>query len=263
MKNRWDITEKLTSNTKSNSNPITANININGDDFVIVEKPAARHDETITFSGYLLRPSLSVNSGVRTWKEVWMVLRTDKTLSYYEDELSKKAVNHILMDNADVRITENDNFCFEIITPQLRWQFMANTMLELLEWTQALYNASGLSKENLLIDQAEQIISERATQRNTLNPNELIRNNRESQDMRRNFYNQVLRRNTPPVTIKINPENNISRSASLIVTKSERRRSVSPRLQRVVQGDLSMTEPRHALSEKLSHLNISGEYQNV
>jgi hypothetical protein len=171
-------------------------ININGDTYI---QNVIHRDDRILFSGYLLRPLLPVNTNgthVKTWKEMWMVLRSDDTMSFYDDEHSTKPINSIQTQNIDVRITEEvypDKFCFEIVTPMYVYQFMANSFEEMKEWTEILRRHSVVSKENSLIEQAEQIIEDKERQKNTLNPNQVMR---ESQDVRMKYYNH-LRRSAP------------------------------------------------------------------
>jgi hypothetical protein len=104
MFDRWKTPPKKRNDHRRHTDDIHIDINGDGNTEPVKVPP---FDETIIFSGYLLRPLFPVSSNsnyVKTWKEMWMVLRSDNTMSYYEDEYSTKPMNVIQIQNIDVRV---------------------------------------------------------------------------------------------------------------------------------------------------------------
>ncbi|KAK2783212.1 hypothetical protein FQN52_004120 [Onygenales sp. PD_12] len=96
--------------------------------------------ERVVYHGYLL--CLKSKKGVRQWKKLWVVLRT-QSICFYKDEQEYAAVKIIPMPQvinaAEIDpVSKSKNFCLQIIAEDKTYRFSAPSEEELAKWLGAL-----------------------------------------------------------------------------------------------------------------------------
>eukprot|EP01064_Diplonema_japonicum_P016873 TRINITY_DN2491_c0_g1_i1.p1 TRINITY_DN2491_c0_g1~~TRINITY_DN2491_c0_g1_i1.p1 ORF type:complete len:156 (+),score=27.59 TRINITY_DN2491_c0_g1_i1:46-513(+) len=107
----------------------------------------------ISRSGQLLKLG-AVN---KAWKERWFVLVGSK-LYYFRNRDMKQPQGTVSVDQAYIRPSADQQYCFEVVTSQRVFQLVAQSHNDMLKWVQALTEASSVSKENELFQVLEERI---------------------------------------------------------------------------------------------------------
>eukprot|EP01059_Diplonema_ambulator_P010087 TRINITY_DN2007_c0_g1_i5.p1 TRINITY_DN2007_c0_g1~~TRINITY_DN2007_c0_g1_i5.p1 ORF type:complete len:181 (+),score=26.94 TRINITY_DN2007_c0_g1_i5:303-845(+) len=107
----------------------------------------------ISRSGQLLKLG-AVN---KAWKERWFVLVGSK-LYYFRNRDMKQPQGTVSVDQAYIRPSSDQQYCFEVVTSQRVFQLVAQSHNDMLKWIQALTEASSVSRENELFHKLEERI---------------------------------------------------------------------------------------------------------
>jgi hypothetical protein len=99
-------------------------------------------DEKVIKRGYLLRLKKRLNQ----WKRQWVVLTTHRVVFYKSQGQTDKALKIIILENiADVvdidPLSKSKKYCMQIITPEKRLRFCAETEEDLTSWLASLKSA--------------------------------------------------------------------------------------------------------------------------
>jgi hypothetical protein len=127
-----------------------------------IDTPTTTDPERVVRQGHL-QILKSRKTGVKGWKQIWVVLRS-RSLSFYKNGAEYAAVKilpmHTIVNAAEIDpISKSKNYCFQIITDDKTFRFCASSEEELDRWLGAM--KSVLSKRN----GAERVLAQQAREK--------------------------------------------------------------------------------------------------